>query len=295
MAGNGAEKVPSAELYDPATGTFSATGSMTAPRFFHTLTFCQTRECSSPETMAGIYRQRTSELYDPSSGTFSPTGSMTTSRMFSTATLLPNGRVLIAGSADDSWVALASAEIYDPASGTFSPTGGLSLARYNATATLLADGRVLVAGGDANGVAVANAELFDPVPVVSAGTDQVVTVNNVAVATFSLSGSAVGDFGPFTYRWSQGGAVVGTTATIALSRTVGVHTFDLLVTDSRGSGFSDSVVVTAQLPASAAGPQGPAGPAGAAGPRGRPDRWARPALLVRMAQRARPGRKALRA
>ena len=59
---------------------------------------------------------------DPASGTWSPTGSMATARGAHTATLLPAGRVLVAGGVGTSGY-LASAEIYDPASGTWSPTG----------------------------------------------------------------------------------------------------------------------------------------------------------------------------
>jgi hypothetical protein len=114
------------------------------------------------------YTNRSAELYDPLSGTFSyTTGSMTTPRAFHTATLLNNGKVLIAGG-DDEYGAgvLSSAELYDPVTGTFSATTGtMASRRYSHTAALLNDGRVLIAGGE-NGppfVPMASAELYDPV------------------------------------------------------------------------------------------------------------------------------------
>ena len=63
-----------------------------------------------------------------------------------TATLLPSGKVLVAGGYDDGGT-LSSAELYDPASGTWTATGSLGTARYDHTATLLPSGKVLVAGG----------------------------------------------------------------------------------------------------------------------------------------------------
>jgi hypothetical protein len=87
-----------------------------------------------------------------------PTGSMNTPRADHTATLLLNGKVLVAGGYNAGTI-LNSAELYDPASGTWSVTGSLNTARFWHTATLLPDGRVLVAGGGRN---LNTAELYDP-------------------------------------------------------------------------------------------------------------------------------------
>jgi hypothetical protein len=71
---------------------------------------------------------------------FTNTGSLNTGRSQHTATLLPNGKVLVAGGLDNNNNALASAELYDPASGTWTATGNLNTARYIHTATLLPNG-----------------------------------------------------------------------------------------------------------------------------------------------------------
>ncbi len=106
------------------------------------------------------------ELYNPATNTFAPasaTARMNGARYWATATLLPSGKVLIAGGyAFGS--ALASTELYDPITNSFSPgTATMNIARLNATATLLPNGKVLIAGGeDSNFNPLPSTELYDP-------------------------------------------------------------------------------------------------------------------------------------
>ena len=78
-----------------------------------------------------------------------------------TATLLRNGKVLVAGGRNATSY-LTSAELYDPATGAWSNTGPLTIGRRNHTATLLPNGKVLVTGGINGFYHLTSAELYDP-------------------------------------------------------------------------------------------------------------------------------------
>jgi N-acetylneuraminic acid mutarotase len=159
----------SAELYDPATGTWRVTGSLNVPRYL-----CSTTLLANGKVLvAGGYGDRfppsfgitdTAEIYDPATETWSMTGRLNSPRAWHAATL-QSSRVLILGGANGT-SALDSAEIYDPETETWNPTERLVAARYGPTATLLQDGKVLIVAGSDDGDLTSTmgiAELYDPI------------------------------------------------------------------------------------------------------------------------------------
>lgn len=87
------------------------------------------------------------EVFDGALKRFEIMGRLTEGRSGHTATLLRDGRILIAGGVGDGWTFLSSAEVFDPRSGRSEAVGKMSVARECHTATLLRDGRVLIVGG----------------------------------------------------------------------------------------------------------------------------------------------------
>lgn len=154
----------SAEVYDPGTGHFTETGSMLLARHkFAAQLLSDGRVLvvggSNNQDWRGRYAS--TELYDPKTGRFSSGEKMHEERfkLARGVALLKDGRVLVAGGAEEP-------EVYDPAKNRFEPVAGsVGEGRYFSSATLLADGRVLITGGygeHPQAGAVKNAWLYQP-------------------------------------------------------------------------------------------------------------------------------------
>lgn len=156
-----------------AANTFTATGSMLTTREGHTATLLNDgrvlvvggmhwAQVCTFRCFLQLSALSSAELYDPATGKFAPTGKMSVPRVFHTATLLSNGKVLVAGGDNRTGTTYATAELYDPASGTFTLLGNKMTTKRSAhAATRLGNGKVLIAGGGSGG-AISSAEIYDP-------------------------------------------------------------------------------------------------------------------------------------
>ena len=160
VAGGGTGALKNAEIFDPAKGTWTPTGSMHDARSYPVAV----RLTNGKVLVAGGNDQNSNldsaELFDPATGVWTVTGSLTVTRQQAFAAVLSDGKVLVGGAG--SVVGLnSSAELFDPATGRWTPTGDLATGRAGPlSATRLSDGRVLVAGGFAGDKRTA--EIYEP-------------------------------------------------------------------------------------------------------------------------------------
>lgn len=159
--GPGGQAIAQAELYDPATNTWTATGALGEARQQHSATLLPNGRVL---IVGGVVNgdtataKKTVEIYNPATGKFTPAASIRTARANHFAVLLRTGLVLIGGGYTVDGSSIRSAQLYNPASGVWTDAANVPWDAQQQTATLLNDNSVLVAGGDG----MKNAALYFP-------------------------------------------------------------------------------------------------------------------------------------
>ena len=222
------------ELYNPLAGTWSVVTPLNAPRSLHRATLLPNGKVLAvggvgTGGVGGFFK--TAELYDPVANTWTFTSvPMTNARERHSQTLLPDGRVLLAGGYNNTQYTTAS-ELYDPQTDTFASTSvPLNAARFTHNATRLTSGDVLISGGQAAGGSVASVELYT--------TGNPPTAQTITIVAGDMQSAPVGSmvFPPTVQVVYQPGNDVGpgVAVTFSVNSGGGSVTGAATVTDANG-------------------------------------------------------------
>jgi len=151
----------SAQLYDPATGTWSNTGNLNTSRRNFAATVLLNGKVLVNGGRNTLTNLSSSEIYDPLTGSWQSVGNLSFGRRGHSSVLLSNGRVLTTGGTNGV-ITHSSAELFNPESLAWSQTGNMNKARKSLELALLNNGKVLAVGGDDGSDYYSSTELYDP-------------------------------------------------------------------------------------------------------------------------------------
>ncbi|MEC8652688.1 MAG: putative Ig domain-containing protein, partial [Planctomycetota bacterium] len=143
----GVAAMASAEIYDPATGAWTATGDLNQIRMDGVQVLLPNGKVLAAGGQETLFvPTATAELYDVATGEWTATSSMSTARSSTEGVVMSDGRVLVCGGLESVAVTAAS-EVFDPVTETWSNTGALSVPRRSHQVIALDNGKVLIIGG----------------------------------------------------------------------------------------------------------------------------------------------------
>jgi len=188
----------SAELYNPNSGTFTATGPMVQARAEFAITLLANGQvlvaggCAAYDANGCSSTSNKAEIYNPATGKWTATTALRAARHAMNATRLASGKVLVAGGATAASDALNSTEIYDPTAKTWTLGNKMVQARSDYASIMLGTGKILFMGGEnINGVSISNSELYNPSTGTFAATGNMTATREEHAAVLLANGNVL--------------------------------------------------------------------------------------------------------